>query len=64
MYAVWNNRIRNEKPITDMALKHDFLNWDPQKRKYKDRLDAALDWMRRKEIFPDGWGKFVERPES
>jgi len=64
MYAVWNNRIKSERTINDMALKQDFLNWDPQKLKYKDRLDAALDWMRTKEIVPDGWGKLVERPES
>lgn len=61
MYAVWNNRIINGDSINDMALKQDFLNWDPQKIKYKDRLDAALTWMHCHEVIPKGWGKIIEK---
>jgi len=61
LYAVWNNRIINQEPITDDLLKEDFLNWDKQKTKYKDRLDKALKWMRENKIIPDGWGKVIER---
>ncbi len=59
LYAVWNNRIIREQPINDKLLKEDFLNWDKQKIKYKDRLDGALEWMRNKNIIPTGWGKEI-----
>jgi hypothetical protein len=61
LYAVWNNRIIEQKPITDDLLKEDFLNWDEQKIKYKNRLDKALKWMRENRIVPDGWGKMIEK---
>jgi hypothetical protein len=61
LYAVWNNRIIKQEPITDDLLKEDFLNWDEQKTKYKDRLDNALKWMRENRIIPDGWGKVIEK---
>ncbi len=59
-----NNRIIKQEPITDELLKQDFLNWDDQKIKYKDRLDAALKWMRSEGIIPDGWGKVIEKAKS
>jgi restriction endonuclease S subunit len=64
LYAVWNNRIIRQQPTTDELLKIDFLNWDSQKIKYKDRLDAALQWMRKVGLVPDGWGKVIEKPKS
>jgi len=64
LYAVWNNRIIRQQLITDEFLKEDFLNWDSQKAKYRDRLDAALQWMKKEEFIPDGWGKVVEKPKS
>lgn len=62
LYAVWNNRIIKQQPITDDLLKQDFLNWDNNKVKYKDRLDKALAWMRTENIIPDGWGKYIGKP--
>ena len=64
LYAVWNNRIIKHETITDELLKTDFLHWDAQKIKYKDRLDAALQWMRKENIIPDGWGKLIEKSLS
>jgi type I restriction-modification system DNA methylase subunit len=61
LYAVWNNRIIKQEPVTDDLLKEDFLNWDEQKIKYKDRLDNALKWMRENRIIPDGWGKVIKK---
>lgn len=61
LYAVWNNRKIKQEPITDDLLKEDFLNWDTQKIKYKDRLDKALNWMREYNFVPDGWGKVIEK---
>ena len=64
LFAVWNNRIIKQQPISDELLKEDFLNWDAQKIKYKDRLDGALEWMRAEGIVPDGWGKVIEKTEK
>lgn len=61
LYAVWNNRIIKQEPITDELLKEDFLHWDTQKIKYKDRLDGALKWMREHNFVPDGWGAVIEK---
>ncbi|GAT64025.1 restriction endonuclease subunit S [Paludibacter jiangxiensis] len=61
LYAVWNNRIIKGQIINDLALKQDFLNWDPRKQKYTDRLDSALDWMRGNNIIPAGWGSVIEK---
>lgn len=60
LYAVWNNRIIKNEAITDELLKQDFLAWDPKKKKYIDRLDNALQWMRDQQVIPDGWGKPIE----
>jgi type I restriction enzyme, S subunit len=64
LYAVWNNRIIKQEPITDTLLKQDFLDWDENKAKYKDRLDSALAWMRKEGLVPDGWGKVIEKPKA
>ena len=61
LYAVWNNRIILNQPITDELLKEDFLAWDKQKARYKDRLDGALQWMRDNQFVPEGWGKVIEK---
>ena len=59
LYAVWNNRIIQKEPITDELLIEDFLNWDKQKIKYKDRLVDALKWMKKEGFVPDGWGRLI-----
>ncbi len=64
LYAVWNNRIIKQQPITDALIKQDFLEWDENKAKYKDRLDGALAWMRKEWVVPDGWGKVIEKPKT
>lgn len=61
LYAVWNNRIIRNEIITDELLMKDFLEWDTQKARYKDRLDKALKWMRENSIIPDGWGSEIKR---
>lgn len=64
LYAVWNNRIIRNQEITDELLKQDFLEWDEQKLKYKNRIDRALNWMRENEIIPNGWGKYIDRKKN
>ncbi len=64
LYAVWNNRIIKNEMRNDALLKKDFLDWDKNKAKYKDRLDAALEWMRNNDTIPTGYGKLIEKPIS
>ena len=64
LYAVWNNRIIRQQEITDELLTEDFLNWDKQKIKYKDRIKPALQWMRNENFVPDGWGKLIEKSKA
>ena len=64
LFAVWNNRIINNEMITDALLKKDFLEWDKQKVKYADHLDTALAWMKKENIIPDGWGKYINRAKG
>lgn len=61
LYAVWNNRLILTQPISDELLKADFLAWDAQKVKYANRLDGALEWMRKNGVVPNGWGKVIEK---
>lgn len=62
LFAVWNNRLIKNESTDPESLKSDFLKWDAKKKKYKDRLDEELVWMRNNNIVPDGWGKLIEKP--
>jgi type I restriction enzyme S subunit len=64
LYAVWNNRIIRKEEITDELLKADFLAWDKQKVRYKDRLDHILKTMREEGLVPDGWGKVIGKTKK
>jgi len=64
LYAAWNNRLIRGEEISDNLLKEDFLQWDPQKTQYSDRLDRALAWMRQNNIVPSGWGNEIKRAKS
>ncbi|MFA6924115.1 MAG: restriction endonuclease subunit S [Bacteroidales bacterium] len=65
LYAVWNNRIIIQQKITDDNLINDFYSWDEKKNKYdKNRLEKAIQWMRDKNLIPDGWGKLIEKPKK
>ncbi|HEX8762874.1 MAG TPA: restriction endonuclease subunit S [Candidatus Saccharimonadales bacterium] len=64
LYAAWNNRLIKGEEVSDDLLKQDFLQWDPQKTQYSDRLDRALAWMRQNNIIPDGWGNEIKRAKS
>lgn len=61
LYAVWNNRLIKNELINDALIKNDFLQWDKQKARYKNEVDKMLVWMRKENIVPDGWGKYISR---
>lgn len=62
LYAVWNNRIIKNEPITDELLYSDFMAWDKQKIKYHSVFHKWLFWMKDEKIIPDGWGKYIDKP--
>nr|WP_315258320.1 restriction endonuclease subunit S [uncultured Flavobacterium sp.] len=63
LYAVWNNRIIENEPITDELLYSDFMAWDKQKSKYQSVFHKWLFWMKEERIIPDGWGKYIDKPQ-
>lgn len=62
LYAVWNNRIIKNELITDELLYSDFMAWDAQKKKYHSVFHKWLFWMKDERIIPDGWGKYIGKP--
>ncbi|MBF4491255.1 restriction endonuclease subunit S [Flavobacterium sp. MR2016-29] len=63
LYAVWNNRIIKNEPITDELLYSDFMAWDKKKNKYHSVFHKWLFWMKDEKIIPDGWGKYIDKPK-
>ena len=61
MYAVWNNRIIKNQTINKEELKKDFLAWDEKKIKYQDQLDYVIEWMKKEDLVPIGFGKYIEK---
>lgn len=60
LYAVWNNRIIKGEQITDDLLLADFYAWSQHKADFEEiRVRNALDYMRKENIVPIGWGKYI-----
>lgn len=65
LYAVWNNRIIKNLPISDELLLADFYKWSKHKSEYSsDKVLKMLDYMRKENIIPIGWGKYIEDRED
>ena len=62
LYAVWNNRIIKGEQITDDLLLADFYAWSQHKADFEEiRVRNALDYMRKENIVPIGWGKYIDK---
>ncbi len=62
LYAVWNNRIIKQEQITDDLLIADFYAWSKHKADFEEtRVKRALDYMRKENIIPIGWGKYIDK---
>lgn len=62
LYAVWNNRIIKGEPISDDLLLEDFYAWSKHKLDFSpDQVLCELNYMRKEEIIPIGWGKYIEK---
>lgn len=65
LYAVWNNRIIKGEQITDDLLLADFYAWSQHKADFEERrVRNALDYMRKENIVPIGWGKYIDKGKS
>lgn len=62
LYAVWNNRIIKGEPISDDLLLEDFYAWSKHKLDFSpDQVLYELNYMRKEEIIPIGWGKYIDK---
>ena len=62
LYAVWNNRIIKGEQVTDDFLLADFYAWSKHKADFEERrVRKALDYMRKENIVPIGWGKYIDK---
>lgn len=62
LYAVWNNRIIKGEPISDDLLLEDFYAWNKHKLDFSpDQVLCELNYMRKEEIIPIGWGKYIDK---
>ena len=62
LYAVWNNRIIKGEQITDNLLLADFYAWSKHKADFEERrVRKVLDYMRKENIVPIGWGKYIDK---
>ena len=62
LYAVWNNSIIKQEQITDDLLIADFYAWSKHKADFEEtRVKRALDYMRKENIIPIGWGKYIDK---
>lgn len=64
LYAVWNNRIIRNEPVTDTLLLEDFYAWSKHKLDFSRELVLnGLKYMRKESIVPVGWGKYIDKKE-
>ncbi len=61
LYAVWNNRLIKQEPINDELLLADFYAWSEHKSEYQPAIvERMLRFMRKNNIVPIGWGKYID----
>lgn len=64
LYAVWNNRLIVNQTITDNYLLQDFYEWSKHKHDFpRELVLKALNYMRKENIVPVGWGKYIDKRE-
>ncbi|MBF9254231.1 restriction endonuclease subunit S [Pontibacter sp. 172403-2] len=65
LYAVWNNRIIKQQPISDKELIEDFYNWSNRKHQYtQQQILQSLQIIRSNNFMPTGFGKEIKRAKS
>jgi hypothetical protein len=65
LYAVWNNRIIERRTTADEELINDFYLWSDRKKQYsKRRVTDGLQWLRKHQIEPKGFGKLIKKAKA
>lgn len=65
LYAVWNNRIIEKRPVTDEVLIQDFYLWSDRKRQYSEvQVLQGLQWLRTHLMEPRGFGKLIKKAKG
>lgn len=61
VYAAWNDLLLEGKnPTDDEIIQEARENWTPEKLKIeKIKFKKSIDWLRRNDLFPKGWGKLT-----
>lgn len=65
LYAVWNNRIIESRPVTENELIDDFYQWSDRKLQYKEeQLFAGLHWLKENQMEPNGFGQLIKKAKG
>jgi type I restriction enzyme S subunit len=65
IYAVWNNFIIEEKPLSESELIQSFYDWSDRKHQYtKTQILEGLQWLRENHLEPTGFGKLIKKAKS
>jgi type I restriction enzyme S subunit len=64
-YAAWNDLVLWGKQATEENILHEILErWHDSKKRFPpDRWRKAIDWMRKEEFIPTGFGKPTRKPK-
>jgi type I restriction enzyme, S subunit len=65
LFAIWNDMLIQKETISDTEIIKRFYQWSDRKKKYvEDQLLKALQWMRKEEITPVGFGPLIKHKKS
>lgn len=63
LYAFWNNRLINKKPIKIDALIEDIFNWSTKKKEVfqQEEIVTTYHWMKNIKLLPRVFRKIIEK---
>jgi type I restriction enzyme S subunit len=65
LYAVWNNRIIEERSTSNEELLEDFYKWSDRKQQYmEEQVLVGLKWLRTHQMEPKGFGKLIKKAKG
>lgn len=65
LYAVWNNRIIEKRPVIDEELIQEFYQWSDRKQQYsEEQVIEGLQWLRIHQMEPKGFGKLIKKAKG
>ena len=66
VYAVWNNHIIQRLEFDEQRIKKEFFEWSNRKQKVftEDEFGKTLEWMRKHQIIPTGFGQLIREAKK